>query len=88
MTTVSAANAAHHPCAPDTPGESGCALDGARRDAAALALLQARTRLDMLARILRPRVAWSLTARRMLAVVDAVSPLVTALECLLPESKP
>jgi hypothetical protein len=62
-------------------------IEGARRDAAVLALIQARTRLDTLERILRPRVAWSGSARRMLAVVDAVSPLVTALENLLPDGE-
>ncbi|MGD0679390.1 MAG: hypothetical protein ABSC94_28685 [Polyangiaceae bacterium] len=63
-------------------------LDPARRDAAVLALLQAKARLSTLESILRSRIAWSGTARRMLAIVNAVTPIVTVLENLLPEPKP
>jgi hypothetical protein len=60
-------------------------LDGARRDAAVLALVQARARLDLATRVLTRRARWSPGARRLLAVLDVVRPLVTALEHLLPE---
>ena len=54
-----------------------------RRDAATLAVLQARARLENASRVVASRVADSLQARRMAAILDVVEPIVTALEALL-----
>ena len=63
------------------------APDGARRDAAVLALVQAKARLDHVTRVLTRRARWSPTARRLLAVLDVVRPIIVALDHVLPEPK-
>jgi hypothetical protein len=55
----------------------------ARRDAAILAVLQARARLENASRVVASRIADSVQARRMAAVLDVIAPIVTALEALL-----
>jgi hypothetical protein len=57
----------------------------ARRDAAILAVLQARTRLANAGRIVAAKVPDSANARRMAAILDILTPIVTALEELLSE---
>jgi hypothetical protein len=54
-----------------------------RREAALLAVLQARTRLENARRVVAARVADSAQARRMAAILDVLAPIVTALEELL-----
>jgi hypothetical protein len=55
----------------------------ARRDAALLAVLQARTRLENASRIVEARVEGSSQARRMAAILDVLTPVVAALEAIL-----
>jgi hypothetical protein len=57
----------------------------AHHDAAILAVLQARTRLENASRIVSERLADSATARRMAAILDILGPIVTALEEILSE---
>jgi hypothetical protein len=55
----------------------------AHRDAATFAVLQARTRLANASRIVAGRMTESASARRMAAMLDILSPIVTALEELI-----
>jgi len=55
----------------------------ARRDAAVLAAHQARLRLDAMTKLLMQRAGSENAARRMLAVLDVVRPLVVAVENLV-----
>jgi hypothetical protein len=55
----------------------------AHRNAAILAVLQARARLDNASRVVAARVADSARARSMAAILDVLAPIVTALEELL-----
>lgn len=57
-------------------------LDPARRDAAVLAVLTARRRLEHMTRILQPRTVREPVARRMMAVLEIVRPLLAAVELL------
>jgi hypothetical protein len=60
-------------------------IDPAKREIARLALLQASTRLDLLTRVVASRARREPAARRMLAVLDVVRPLLTAIESLIPD---
>jgi hypothetical protein len=68
-------------------GRRAAMVDSSRahRDAAILAVLQARTRLENASRVVSERIADSATARRMAAILDILAPIVTALEELLSE---
>jgi hypothetical protein len=63
-------------------------IDDARRDAAVLALVQATTRLEALTRVVTPRARREPAARRMLALLEVLRPLLVAVEYLIPERRP
>jgi hypothetical protein len=61
-------------------------IDPVRKDAVILAVVQARARLDNTVRIVSAQVPANPGARRMAALLDILSPVVTALEILVSEA--
>lgn len=61
-------------------------MDPAKREIVVLALLQATTRLDVLTRIAASRARREPAARRILAVLDVVRPLLIAVQSLVPDT--
>jgi hypothetical protein len=62
-------------------------IDPARRDAAAIALARASAHLDLLTRIAAAHARHEAAARRMLAVLEVLRPLVAAVGHLIPEPR-
>jgi hypothetical protein len=63
-------------------------LDPARRDLAVLAVLRARRRLDLVRSVIGRRVAFDIGARHLGTMLSIVTPMLEAIENLLPEPKP
>jgi hypothetical protein len=61
------------------------ALDPAKRDLAVLAVTRARRRIDLVRSVIGRRVAHDIGARQLGTVLSIVTPMLEAIETLIPE---